>query len=1474
MDEINTERELIGAVLVCGGGITGIQSALDLANSGIKVYLLESSPWIGGNMARLDKTFPTGDCSVCILSPKLVECARDINIDILTNSEIVDINGDIGDFRIKVRTNPRYVSTEKCTACNDCIDVCPVSIADEFNQGLSERKAIYINSPQSVPNIYAITKRDRPSCQSGCPIGQNVQAYLALISRGEYRKALDIIREDNPLPSVLGYVCHHPCEDTCQRDRYDNPLSIRDLKRFATEKGADGEIPVPEIQEVRDERIAIVGAGPAGLSAADNLARKGYRVTVFDRLKEPGGMMTSVIPEFRLPKNALKRDIEVFKKMGVEFELGMELGVDFKLDGLKREYEAVILAIGTHTSVVPDIPGSELDGVYDGLGFLKSSISGDVVDVGDKVAVVGGGNTAIDSARTALRLGAESVSIFYRRTEDEMPAFPEEIESARNEGIEIFSNWSPIEIYGKGSVEGIKLVRSETGFEDGRRTVKINEDETLEVFLDSVIIATGIGIETEISKYNEGIEIENWKYKVDDSDLQTGLEGVFACGDMINGPTTIVEAVLSGRLVGESVDAWIKGEDFNSEWFVKNRIKGNEIVWDDEKRDELDEELNRIKDVEREERVEVVIDDEISEERALEESARCLNCGGCCECMECVNACEPDAIFHNMKDEELELEVGSIVLTSGFNLFDVSLKGEFGYGRYENVITNLQFERLLSSSGPTRGEIRRLSDENPPKSIAFIQCVGSRDASIDHNYCSAVCCMSTIKEAMLAREHLPDTKISIFYIDIRAFGKGFEEYYKRAEREYGLNFIKCSISRLYQNPRSKNLRIVYVGEPNHLKEEEFDMVVLAGGIEPSSEIAEFAKKYGVDLDEFGFFKTNPINPIHTSREGLLVAGVLEEPKDIPESVIQASASSSEVLKVLSSAKNTRTTRPEFPKEREIVDEIPRIGVFVCNCGINIGGIVDVGKVVEFARGQPGVVYAEENLYTCSDDTQLRIKELISEHHLNRVVIASCSPRTHLSLFRETLRQSGLNPNLIEMANIRDQCSWVHSNVPEKATDKSKTLVAMGITRARTLQPLSLIRKPVVNSALIIGGGPAGMTAGLDLAEQGYRVDIVEKMDTLGGKLTEIYSSIEGFSPVELKDRLIEDISQNDRIYVHLNSEVIKTDGHIGDFRTTIRENGKVREIGSGVIIIATGGDEVETNEYHLNEDERILTNHQLEKSLHHKKVELPENPLVVFIQCVDSRNDKRPYCSRICCGATIKNAMRVKEKYPHSRIFVLYRDIRTYGTLELKYEEARRKGIIFTGYKEEDKPVVVSTEEGLRIEFTEPALGRKMSLNPDMIVLATGVDPSTGNREISEIMKLPLTGDGFFQEAHIKLKPVEFATEGVYLCGTCHSPKYLSENITQAKASAGRASTVLSRDYIEVGGEISVVDTDKCVACLTCINICPYNAPHLNEFNRVEIEPAMCMGCGSCAVECPNDAITFRNYDEEQILEIIEDLAK
>jgi heterodisulfide reductase subunit A-like polyferredoxin len=1068
------EKKSVGvthSALVIGGGIAGIQAALDIGDMGFKTYLVEKTPSIGGRMAQLDKTFPTMDCSACILTPKMVDVGRHKNIELLTYSEVLDVDGYVGNFKVKVRKKPRYIDVEKCTGCGECVKDCPINVFDEFNMGQGDRKAIYIPFPQAVPQKYTIDKIGEPPCVHACPAGVNAQGYVALIREGKFQEALDLVRVNNPFPSVCGRICTHICEENCNRNEIDEPVAVRALKRFAADYERKHGRKKKEKKENEEEKelpgkgrkVAIIGAGPAGLTVAHDLALWGYKPTVFEALSKPGGMLRVGVPKYRLPEKILDYDIKRIEEDGVEIRTGTPIGPDLTLkDLINAGYEAIFLAIGTHKSKRLGVEGEDLDGVIHAAGFLHDMGIGRKVDFKDKiVAVIGGGNVAIDSVRTAVRLGAKSAFVIYRRSRSEIPAKKEELAECEKEGISFYYLAAPTRILGrKGKVAGIECQRMKLGEPDdtGRRRPMPIEGSTFSLDADIVISAIGqmsvltslaetqvqvevdtkngilpiatenldlkgvygftaflralstgkkieigkriavvgggnvamdvarsalriggeeihvlcvesrdempafkqeikeaeeegiilhtrrmpkriigtagkaVGVETlkctsvfdEDGRFNPqvapnteeileadtiivaiGQEVDYTLLKAADGILvtkggllvvdgitqQTNIPGVFAAGDAVSGPGLVIEAIAKGHEAAISIDRYLRGENLK-----KGRVKKEPIVAPLPEKDF--EKLKRVEipTLPVKERIHSFeeVELEMTEEMAVKEAERCLSCNICSLCRQCVDACEADAIDHDAEEEVVDLDVGAIVVATGFNLYDPAEKPEYGYGKFDNVITGLEFERIVSASGPTEGHIEINGKE--PKKVVFIQCVGSRDKQ-SNEYCSRVCCMYTAKQAHMVRDKIPNAELIVYYTDVRAFGKGFEEFYNRVQGEDVTYRRRELADPIEVKKKGKKVVVKAKGHPDI----DADLVVLATGIVPREDTKELARLLNINQSADGFLlEAHPkLRPVDTFTDGIFLAGCCQSPKDVPDTVAQASGAASRACDILS-----------------------------------------------------------------------------------------------------------------------------------------------------------------------------------------------------------------------------------------------------------------------------------------------------------------------------------------------------------------------------------------------------------------------------------------------------------------------------------------------------------------------------------------------------------------------------------------------
>ena len=835
-------------------------------------------------------------------------------------------------------------------------------------------------------------------------------------------------------------------------------------------------------------------------------------------------------------------------------------------------------------------------------------------------------------------------------------------------------------------------------------------------------------------------------------------------------------------------------------------------------------------------------------------------------CRICVSACRAKAINLYEQEETLDLNVGAVIVAPGFGRISEDVLQKYGYGILPDVLTSMEFERLTSAAGPTMGKIIRPSDERHVDRIAFLQCIGVRDTSCGNGYCSSVCCMYAVKEALVIKEHDPDVEISIFYMDMRTQGKEFD-YARLRAKEKGIRFVRSRIAGVQGN--GDLLDISYVDQAGKHLKEGFDMVVLPEGLESPTDARALAKATGIELNHYDFCKTVVASPLQTTRPGVFVAGAFQGPKDVPESVTDASGAAALASEAMKDVRGIAVEAKTYPEEVEIEEE-PRIGVFVCSCGSNIGGVVDVQAVADYAATFDNVVFTDTNLFSCAQNTQEDITKKIEENRLNRVVVAACTPRTHEPLFQETLKDAGLNRSLFEMANIRDHCSWVHSMLPEEATQKSKDLIRMGVSKARRLQPLEEQKVAVIQKALVIGGGLAGMTAASSIAGQGFECFLVEESGELGGNLRNLRFTLSGDDPKQIIQEAEAKVKSNPLIKVYTNSRIETVAGYVGNFTTSVGTQDGSEVLEHGVIIIATGGKPYEPEQYLYGKSRQVITQLELEEKLTDPE-EVKKVNDIVMIQCVGSRGEDLAYCSKVCCGQAVMNALKILETNPDANITILYRDMRTYGFMEDYYQLAREKGIMFVHFEKDNPPEVSENKGRVQIKFMDEILGEAVVLEPDLLALSVGIVPNR-TEELSQILKTPLTGDRFFMEAHPKLRPVEFSVEGVFLCGLAHGPKPISESVAQAGAAAGKACIPLSKGFVMVEPIVSSVDTDTCIGCGICESLCPYAAIRMKKVGKrkkAETISASCKGCGICASHCPTLAITMGGFTNEQILDQI-----
>ncbi|GAB6907374.1 BamE2: predicted heterodisulfide reductase, iron-sulfur subunit A [Desulfosarcina cetonica] len=840
------------------------------------------------------------------------------------------------------------------------------------------------------------------------------------------------------------------------------------------------------------------------------------------------------------------------------------------------------------------------------------------------------------------------------------------------------------------------------------------------------------------------------------------------------------------------------------------------------------------------------------------------------KCTICQGACKNDAIDLHQKPEKIEVEVGAIVLAPGYEVFDPKPRGDYGYGKFANVVTSLDFERILCSTGPFDGEIRRPSDGKHPHRIAWIQCVGSRQVTEGGNsYCSAVCCAYTQKQVILAKDHDEGIQATIFHNDIRAFGKDFERFYQRAEKLADTRFIRSYVSIGREIPETQNVTIRYSTVDDGVKEEEFDMVVLSVGLAPPADVQGLADKFGIELNAHQFCMNQMTNPIATSRPGIFVSGAFQGPLDIPESVMSASGAEAQCGQLLAYRRGNLAKAREYPPERDVSNEELKVGVFVCHCGANIGRVVDVPDVVEYASSLGHVVHAQESLFACSTENAQQITDTIREKGLNRVVVAACTPRTHEPLFRDTVREGGINQYFYEMANIREHCSWVHSKEKEKATQKAKEIIRMSVARSTRLEPLQEFELPVNKAALVVGGGIAGMTSALSLANQGFTVHLLEKESDLGGMARRLHFTLEGMDVQAYLADLIGKVYKHPNVLVTLDAAITAVDGYVGNFVTTVKSGYQTKTIKHGAAVIATGAEEYQPSEYLYGENENVVTSIELEEMIAGQDERLAGAQSLVMIQCVGCRNEDRNYCSRVCCSHSIKNALKLRAINPEMELYILFRDIRAYGFKEDYYREAADNDIRFIRYTPEDKPEVEAGDPGVVVTVTDPVLGDRLMIEADLLTLAAAVVPPQTNPQMAKFFKVAMNPDGFFQEAHVKLRPVDFAADGVFLCGTAQYPKHITETISQAYGAAGRVVTILNKDSVLASGAVCEVKEKECVACGACITACTYGAIDFKETaigKKATVNPILCKGDGLCNAVCPADAIVLKHFTQEEIL--------
>jgi len=841
----------------------------------------------------------------------------------------------------------------------------------------------------------------------------------------------------------------------------------------------------------------------------------------------------------------------------------------------------------------------------------------------------------------------------------------------------------------------------------------------------------------------------------------------------------------------------------------------------------------------------------------------------CIRCGECEKVCSPGAIDLNMKEEQEYIETGAILLGFGFEPFIAQRKGEYGFGRYENVMSSIQFERLLSTSSPMQGLPVRVSDGKRMEKIAFIQCVGSRDPSCDQDHCSTICCMYATKQAMIAKDRSSGIGVTFFYMDIRPMGKDYERYYERAKADYGIEYIRSAISSIKELQQTKNLLITYVKEDGTFEEREFDTVILSVGFTPPQTIKDLAGKMGVQLNRQGFCQADEFDPAQTSVKGIFVGGAFRGPRDIPETVIEGSSAAASAASFLTPNRLPQPQK-EYPMEGALGEEIPKIGVFLCHCGEELKKSLSISDLINGTKQLREVVHVEEVGLACLPEDLDLIKKRIGEQGLNRIVIAGCSHREIRGPVEEMAKGMGFNPSLIEYANIREQCAFVHQSYPNLATEKAMSLIRMAVERVKRFQPIRRGKQKIDKKGLVVGGGLTGMTTSLHLAEQGHEVYLLEKGKELGGNLRESFYTLKGSNPQDLLSKLIKSVEENKSIHLYFEAEILGFEKKNGHYQTKIRHqnvgDSTLREekiLDHGALILATGGKEIAPQGYLYGEDSRVITQRQLERMIHLNDKGLEDVHSVVMIQCVGSRDEEHPYCSRICCGHAVKNALKLKEKDPGINIYVLYRDVRTYGFYETYYHEAREKGVIFIRYDLENQPKVALQGGRFQVSLFDPAMNHSIALSADCVALSTGIEPND-HKELAKIFDVDLNPDGFFMEANPKSAPLDSVDRGKFFCGLCHSPNFIEDAISQGNAAAARAGALLSKEAVEEKAYLAYVIKRLCCGCGLCVTVCPYGARVLNEEEvKAEVIGSLCQGCGSCVIACRNAASQQRNFEKE-----------
>jgi heterodisulfide reductase subunit A2 len=1204
-------------------------------------------------------------------------------------------------------------------------------VANEFNMSLDNCKAIYRPYPQAVPQAFTVKKLDRAPCVRACPANINVQGFVQLIKAKKYPEALSLIMEKLPLPGAISRTCPHPCETDCRRQEVDEPISICNLERFVADNVDWNALPVPEVPR-KNEKVAIIGAGPAGLSCAYYLALKGFQAVIFEAASEAGGWLRNGVPADRLPREILDQEVDYIRRCGVEIRYNTPIGGETTINDLltRDGFSAVFVGVGAQT---PD------------LKFISET-------------------------------------------------------------------------------DGITLTP------EGR-------------------IAT------------------------DPETKATSRAGVFAGGGVETGPGMAIAAVAAGREAAISIDRFVMGQDLKADREVpvrplsKEAGQWNPIPEDIQKQPQTPVSTPAAVEGGKEFHE---TNQGYTEEQALEEAARCLNCGVCSECGLCATVCQSEAVDLGQKAQTVDLNVGAVILALGFKTYNPQGLENYGYGVYPNVYTSLEFERILSPGGPLVGRVVRRSDRKAPKKIAWLQCVGMRsNQEAEYPYCSNFCCMAALKQTMIARERLgPDLDTALFYLDMRTPRKDFEKYLMHSE-EQEARLIRSREYRVTQVGEEGDLMVRYVTETGEVHEEIFDMVVLSVGGVITPETITLAEKLGVNLSDNRFMDTNCFAPVTTSRPGIFSCGFFNGPKDITQSVMEGNAAAGAAASLIASARDTLIEEKVYPPEVDVAAEPVRVGVFVCYCGTNIGGVIDVPALVEYAKTIPDVAYAQANLFSCSQNTQREMVEIIKEHKLNRVVLGACSPPLNEATFQDMLRTAGLNKYLFEMANIRNHCTWVHQAFPEAAQEKCQDLIRMAVARVRLLQPLEYLAAPVDKTGLVVGGGLSGLTSALTLAGQGFQVHLVERQGRLGGHARQLHTTWRGELVASRLENVIDKVTSHPNIAVHLNASVANVSGVVGGFTSTLSNQ---ELIPHGIVVLAIGAESYRPEgEYLYQQNPNVLLSLDLDAEIIGETERLKNAQGVAFIQCVGSRIPERPYCSKVCCAHSVENAIKLKTMKPDREVSILYRDMRTYGERELLYQKARDLGVRFIRYSLADPPRVEEADSRLKITVVDQGLQKPVSLMADLLTLATAIVPSN-NPKLAELYKVPLNAEGFFAEAHAKVKPVEASSDGIYLAGLCHYPKPVQESVAEALACASRASTILSKDFLPMSSLISTPVDENCDGCAFCVDACPFHAITLLEYmtggeikKTIEVNAIQCKGCGSCMATCPKQGVNVAGFTMAQL---------